>query len=146
MLSALLIMIGLAAAAGVATALAARRTNDDRDRLIGEIDALLPQTQCGRCTYTGCRPYATALADGEADINQCPPGGDATAAALAKLLGRESRPVDPRFSKSNGHAPLFFPQAQLFPLSLGVFVGLFVGSSVFFHSSTPWTSRQSPAH
>ncbi len=97
MLPALLTMVGLAAAAGVATALASRRSNDDRERLVGEIDALLPQTQCGRCTYAGCRPYATALANGEADINQCPPGGDATAAALAKLLGREPRPVDARF-------------------------------------------------
>jgi len=97
MLFALLTMVGLAAAAGVATALAARRSSEDRDRLVGEIDALLPQTQCGRCTYTGCRPYAAAIANGEADINQCPPGGDATAAALAKLLGRQPRPVDPRF-------------------------------------------------
>jgi electron transport complex protein RnfB len=97
MLPALLTMVGLAAAAGVATALASRRSNDDRERLVGEIDALLPQTQCGRCTYPGCRPYATALANGEADINQCPPGGDTTAAALAKLLGREPRQVDPRF-------------------------------------------------
>ena len=97
MLPALLTMVGLAAAAGAAAALAARRSNEDKERLIDEIDALLPQTQCGRCTFSGCRPYATALANGAADINQCPPGGDATAAALAKLLGREPRPVDPRF-------------------------------------------------
>lgn len=99
MLPALLTMVGLAAAAGAAVALAARRTSNDADRLIDEIDALLPQTQCGRCTFTGCRPYATALANGEADIDQCPPGGDATAVALAKLLGREARPVDPRFGR-----------------------------------------------
>lgn len=97
MLPALLTMVGLAAAVAVATTFAARRSELDRKRLIDEIDALLPQTQCGRCTFAGCRPYATALADGEAEINQCPPGGDATAAALAKLLGREPRPVDPRF-------------------------------------------------
>jgi Na+-translocating ferredoxin:NAD+ oxidoreductase subunit B len=97
MLPALLTMVGLAAAAGAAVAFAARRAAADRDRLIDEIDALLPQTQCTRCTFAGCRPYATALASGEADINQCPPGGDATAAALARLLGREPRPVDPRF-------------------------------------------------
>jgi H+/Na+-translocating ferredoxin:NAD+ oxidoreductase subunit B len=96
MLPALLTMVGLAAAAGAAAALATRRS-EDKNRLIDEIDALLPQTQCSRCTFSGCRPYANALASGEADINQCPPGGDATAAALAKLLGREPRPVDPRF-------------------------------------------------
>jgi electron transport complex protein RnfB len=96
MLPALLTMVGLAAAAAAA-ALAARRSNEEEERLIDAIDALLPQTQCGRCTFSGCRPYATALAHGEADINQCPPGGNATAMALAKLLGREPRPIDPRF-------------------------------------------------
>lgn len=103
MLPALLTMVGLAAAAGLAAAFAARRAERDRNRLIDEIDALLPQTQCGRCTFAGCRPYATALANGGADINQCPPGGHATAAALANLLGREPRPVDPRFGIVTTH-------------------------------------------
>jgi electron transport complex protein RnfB len=97
MLPALLTMVGLATAAGIAAVLAARRPERDHNRLVDEIDALLPQTQCGRCSYPGCRPYATALANGEADINQCPPGGDRTAAALANLLGRTPRTVDPRF-------------------------------------------------
>ena len=44
-------------------------------RMIERINDLLPQTQCGRCTFTGCKPYATAIARGAADINQCPPGG-----------------------------------------------------------------------
>jgi len=103
MLPALLTMVGLAAAAGAATAFATRRSNEDQNRLIDEIDALLPQTQCGRCTFSGCRPYASALANGEADINQCPPGGNATAVALANLLGREPRPVDPRFGTTPAH-------------------------------------------
>ena len=103
MLPALLTMVGLAAAAGAAAALASRRSNEDQKRLIDEIDALLPQTQCGRCTFSGCRPYATALANGEAGIDQCPPGGNATAAALAKLLGRPPRPVDPRFGAVTAH-------------------------------------------
>jgi electron transport complex protein RnfB len=103
MLPALLTMVGLAAAAGAAAALAKRRSNEDTNRLIDEIDALLPQTQCGRCTFPGCRPYASALANGEADINQCPPGGNATAVALANLLGREPRPVDPRFGTTPAH-------------------------------------------
>ena len=59
------------------------------------IDALLPQTQCTRCGYTGCRPYAAAIAAGEAPINQCPPGGRATIEALADLLGREYLPLNP---------------------------------------------------
>lgn len=59
------------------------------------IDALLPQTQCTRCGYPGCLPYATAIARGEAEINQCPPGGHATIEALARLLGREPKPLNP---------------------------------------------------
>jgi RnfABCDGE-type electron transport complex B subunit len=53
------------------------------------IEALLPQTQCTRCGYEGCRPYSEAIARGEAGINQCPPGGARTIEALAALLGRE---------------------------------------------------------
>ena len=59
------------------------------------IDALLPQTQCTRCGYEGCRPYAEAIACDAANINQCPPGGAATIAALAQLLGREPVALNP---------------------------------------------------
>jgi electron transport complex protein RnfB len=53
--------------------------------LIQRIDALLPQTQCGKCGHPGCKPYAQGIVDGE-PINKCPPGGDETIAALAELL------------------------------------------------------------
>ena len=59
------------------------------------IDTLLPQTQCTRCGYNGCRPYAEAIASGAAAINQCPPGGSATISALASLLRREPLPLNP---------------------------------------------------
>jgi electron transport complex protein RnfB len=59
------------------------------------IDALLPQTQCTKCGYSGCRPYADAMASGVADINQCPPGGEAGVAKLARALGREAKPLNP---------------------------------------------------
>lgn len=68
-----------------------------RERLIEAVNAALPQTQCGRCTFTGCKPYATALVDGVADIDHCPPGGNATARLLAELLNRPYKPVDPKF-------------------------------------------------
>jgi len=55
--------------------------------LESEVDRLLPQTQCGQCGYEGCRPYASALIDGHADIDQCPPGGDITILKLSRLLG-----------------------------------------------------------
>ncbi|MDB5975224.1 MAG: RnfABCDGE type electron transport complex subunit [Nevskia sp.] len=63
--------------------------------LSGRIDALLPQTQCTRCGYDGCKPYAEAVAAGAADINQCPPGGSATISALAQLLGVSPKPLNP---------------------------------------------------
>jgi electron transport complex protein RnfB len=59
------------------------------------LDAWLPQTQCTRCGYPRCRAYAEALARDEAEVNQCPPGGDVTIRALAELLGREPKPLDP---------------------------------------------------
>jgi Na+-translocating ferredoxin:NAD+ oxidoreductase subunit B len=58
------------------------------------IDALLPQTQCGECGYSGCLPYAEALAQGKATIDRCPPGGEATRKALGKLLGIETPPAN----------------------------------------------------
>jgi electron transport complex protein RnfB len=65
--------------------------------LADAIDALLPQTQCRKCGYAGCRPYAEAIAEGRADINQCPPGGDGVARDLASLLGVPVKPLDPAF-------------------------------------------------
>jgi Na+-translocating ferredoxin:NAD+ oxidoreductase subunit B len=79
------------------------RSDSARERLIDAIDSLLPQTQCGRCTFAGCKPYATALAHGDADINQCPPGGRDTASALARLLQRPVKDVDPRFGVMPTH-------------------------------------------
>jgi electron transport complex protein RnfB len=63
--------------------------------LVEAIDALLPQTQCTKCGYPGCRPYAEAVAHGDADINQCPPGGTAGVRKLAHLLGRAEKPLNP---------------------------------------------------
>ena len=59
------------------------------------IQRILPQTQCGQCGFAGCQPYAAALARGEADIDRCPPGGAEGARALARLLGRQAKPVNP---------------------------------------------------
>lgn len=64
-------------------------------KLTDRIDALLPQTQCTRCGYAACRPYAEALGQGTAAINRCPPGGSAGIAALAALLERAPLPLDP---------------------------------------------------
>lgn len=63
--------------------------------LAERLDALLPQTQCTKCGHDGCRPYAEAIAEGRADIDQCPPGGDAVIAKLAGVLRRPVKPLNP---------------------------------------------------
>lgn len=95
MLSAVITLTVLAIVFGLILGFAAIRYKVEGDPLVDKIDALLPQTQCGQCTFPGCRPYATAIAKGEADINQCPPGGETTILALADLLGVEPKPLNP---------------------------------------------------
>lgn len=73
--------------------MAGRRLAAQRDPVVERIDALLPQTQCGQCGYPGCRPYAEAVANGQAPINLCVPGGNATATAIAHLLQVDPQPV-----------------------------------------------------
>ena len=90
----------IAAVLGGVLGWVATRLRSDPDALVEQIDALLPQTQCAQCRYPGCRPYAEAIATGEADIDRCPPGGEATVRALAALLDREPRPVDPQYGTS----------------------------------------------
>ena len=74
----------------------------DRD-LLERIDDALPQTQCTRCGYPGCRPYALAIAAGDADIDRCPPGGHPTIVALAALTGKPVRELAPDVG---AHEPL----------------------------------------
>ena len=95
MFSALVILGVLAVIIGLTLGYAAIRYRVESDPVVERIDALLPQTQCGQCTYAGCRPYAEAIASGEADINQCPPGGEVTIHALADLLGVDPKPLNP---------------------------------------------------
>jgi Na+-translocating ferredoxin:NAD+ oxidoreductase subunit B len=85
-LSALLVLTLLALVFGALLGFAAVRFKVEGDPLVAQIDALLPQTQCGQCGHPGCRPYAESIAAGEA-INKCPPGGQPTVQALADLLG-----------------------------------------------------------
>lgn len=78
-------LVALALVFGAVLGFAAVRFKIEGNPLVEQIDALLPQTQCGQCGHPGCRPYAQAIVDGEA-INHCPPGGQATINALADLL------------------------------------------------------------
>jgi Na+-translocating ferredoxin:NAD+ oxidoreductase subunit B len=65
------------------------------DELAARIDAALPQTQCTRCGYPDCAAYAHAIAAGEAEINQCPPGGEEGVRRLAAITGRTALPLNP---------------------------------------------------
>ena len=95
MLAAILSITFLGGLFGLGLGWAARKFHVESDPVVDQIEAILPQTQCGQCNYPGCRPYAEAIASGEAGINQCPPGGDTGIKALADLLGIESMPLNP---------------------------------------------------
>jgi electron transport complex protein RnfB len=95
MLTSVLLLTVLGMVFGVGLGWAAIKYRVKSDPLVDRIDALLPQTQCGQCNFPGCRPYAEAISKDEADINQCPPGGEAGIRALADLLGREPKPLNP---------------------------------------------------
>lgn len=66
---------------------------------IQAVDEWLPQTQCTQCSYPRCYDYATAIVNGEADINQCPPGGDITIRGLASITGKLGKPLNPKFGE-----------------------------------------------
>ncbi len=94
MLTAIMTLGVLSIIFGLLLGFAAVRFKVEGDPIVDQIDKLLPQTQCGQCGYPGCRPYAQAIANNEADINQCPPGGNDTIIALAELLNREAKPLN----------------------------------------------------
>lgn len=87
-LIAAIVLAVLAAIFGIILGFASVRFKVEADPIVEQIDAILPQTQCGQCGFPGCRPYAEAIANGEI-INKCPPGGQATIEKLADLMGVE---------------------------------------------------------
>lgn len=92
-LIAVLALLGLAIVFGLLLGFASVRFRVEGNPLVDQIDGMLPQTQCGQCGYPGCRPYAEAIAEGDA-INKCPPGGQSTVEALADLLDVEAIPLE----------------------------------------------------
>jgi electron transport complex protein RnfB len=94
MLIAIIAITLLALILGLVLGFASIRFKVEGDPIVDQIDKILPQTQCGQCSFAGCRPYAEAIAAGEVDINRCPPGGEATIQALADLLDVEPKPLD----------------------------------------------------
>lgn len=70
---------------------------------VDDINRLLPQTQCGKCGYDGCRPYAEAITNNRAEINQCPPGGQTTIDVLSQFLNKPSITLNPEFGEERGY-------------------------------------------
>jgi electron transport complex protein RnfB len=79
--------------------------------LADQINNLLPQTQCTKCGYPACQAYASAIADGSANFNQCPPGGQEGINRLAKLLGKTSLPLNPANGIEKSRSIAFIEEA-----------------------------------
>lgn len=98
MTMALLVLGFMALMFGCLLGFAAIKFKVESDPLVDQVDALLPQTQCGQCGYPGCRPYAEAVVSGD-EINKCPPGGEPTIKKLADLMGVEAKPLNSAHSE-----------------------------------------------
>jgi electron transport complex protein RnfB len=87
------VLLGLATIFGLILGFSSIKFHVAGNPIVDQIDAILPQTQCGQCGHPGCRPYAESIANGEA-INKCPPGGQTTIEELASLLDLEVLELD----------------------------------------------------
>ena len=137
MLTAILTITVLGSLFGLGLGWAAGKFRADSDPVVDQIDALLPQTQCGQCNYPGCRPYAQAIASGEAPINQCPPGGEAGIRALADLLGVEPMPMNPENGEETPRTVAVIDEENCIGCTLCIQacpVDAILGASKFMHT------------
>jgi electron transport complex protein RnfB len=137
MLIAILSITILGGLFGLGLGWASGRFHVESDPVVDRIEAILPQTQCGQCNFPGCRPYAEAIASGEADINQCPPGGESGIMALADLLGMESKALNPEYGESKPRAVAVIDEAACIGCTLCIQacpVDAILGTSKFMHS------------
>jgi electron transport complex protein RnfB len=111
LLAALLALVSLGAVFGAVLGFAAVRFKTEGNPIADQVNDLLPQTQCGQCGFPGCRPYAEAVANGEA-INKCPPGGEAGIQALADLLDLEVIPLDEEHGEEKVKAIAFIREDE----------------------------------
>ena len=112
----------------------------DSPSLADQIEDLLPQTQCTKCGYDGCRPYAVAIAGGTADINQCPPGGIEGVARLAGLLGRKVIPLNPLNGHERGRPVAFIDESLCIGCTLCIQacpVDAIIGAAKQMHTILP---------
>jgi electron transport complex protein RnfB len=134
---AFLVLCAVFAFFGLILGFSSIRFKAEGDPLVNQIDALLPQTQCGQCNYPGCRPYAEAIAKGDADINQCPPGGEAGVKALADLLGLEPKPLNAALGPEKPRHVALIDEEQCIGCTLCIQacpVDAIVGAPKFMHT------------
>ena len=137
MVPAVLVLTGLAGVTGALLGYASSWFPADEASLADQIDALLPQTQCAQCGYPGCRPYAQAIVDGEAQIDQCPPGGQAGVDALATLLGKAVIPLNPAYGDHKPAQVAFIRETECIGCTLCIKacpVDAIVGAAKLMHT------------
>jgi electron transport complex protein RnfB len=105
--------------------------------VLESLNNLLPQMQCGQCSFNGCRPYAEAIIAGEADINQCPPGGDPGIARIAALLGVTPKSLNSQFGEHKPKSIAVIDEAQCIGCVKCIVacpVDAIVGAAKFMHT------------
>lgn len=101
-MTAVFALVAIVGVSAIVLAWAGQRWRQDEDTMLTAVDGLLPQTQCAQCGFAGCRPYAEAILNEGAEINQCPPGGQETINALADLLSRDAPELNPENGVNKG--------------------------------------------
>lgn len=114
--------------------------SSDISLLADQIENLLPQTQCTKCGYPACRPYAQAIASGQAGYNQCPPGGIEGVARLASLLGKPVIPINPVHGMERPRPVAFIDEALCIGCTLCIQacpVDAILGAAKHMHTILP---------
>ncbi len=133
---AILALVALAMMFGALLGYAAIKFKIDGDPVVDQIEDILPQTQCGQCGHPGCRPYAEAIAKGEA-INKCPPGGEQVIQELANLLGRDVIALDEDIQVKEGITVAFIREDECIGCTKCIQacpVDAIVGAAKFIHT------------
>ena len=136
-IAAIIVMGSLGALTALALSAASTRFGHRQDQAVERIVRVLPQTQCAQCGYPGCRPYAQALLEGQAAINRCPPGGEATIQALSKLLNRPALALDTSLGETRSPAVAFIDEQACIGCALclpACPVDAIVGAPQFMHT------------
>ena len=137
MLTAAVLMATIGASIAALLAVTGRLLPQSEESPVESINALLPQSQCGQCGYPGCRPYAEAIVEGKANIDQCAPGGNSTVTALADLLGRATGPVNPEYGTPGAPQVAFIDESACIGCALCLDacpVDAIIGAAQFTHT------------